>query len=96
MLSREQQERFEDKAAQLTKPGGMLIYFGFSKGHPSYSRKPDSPMFRDIEDLERLYGADFEILSQSEERWQPKPEENANFSEHVGLNIIMRRKQSSR
>jgi len=89
---REGQKKSEAEMARVLKPSGRLIYFGFSKAHPSYISKKSSPMFRNLEDIQAIYGNDFDILSHEETRWQPKPEERANFSEHVGLNIVLRRK----
>jgi len=48
-------------------------------------------MFRSLEDVQTMYGNDFEILSHEETRWQPKPEEKRNFSEHVGINVVMKK-----
>lgn len=86
------QKKAETEVARVLKPGGRLIYFGFSKKHPDYLNKPNGPMFRNVEDIQTMYGNDFNILSSKENRWQPKPEENRNFSEHVGLEIILKRK----
>jgi ubiquinone/menaquinone biosynthesis C-methylase UbiE len=90
--TREGQEKAEKEAARVLKPGGYLVYFGFSKEHPSYIKNQNSPMYRNLEDIKRMYGNDFEIMSHEETRWQPKPEEKSNVNEHVGLNVIMRRK----
>ena len=49
-------------------------------------------MFRNLDDIQNMYGNDFDILSHEENRWLPKPEEKSNFSEHVGLNIILMKK----
>lgn len=84
----------EFEEARVLKPGGYLIYFGFSKKHPDYKNKPNSSMFRDLEDIKVLYGGDFEIVSCEENRWKVKSDENRNFNEHVGLNIIMKKKVS--
>lgn len=86
------QKKAETEVAKVLKPGGRLVYFGFSKEHPDYVNKPDSPMFRSLEDIQEMYDNDFEILSHRESRWRPKPEENAKFSEHVGLEIVLRKK----
>jgi ubiquinone/menaquinone biosynthesis C-methylase UbiE len=90
--SLELQQKAETEVTRILKPGGYLIYFGFSKHHPSYVQKPDSPMFRDLEDIRKMYGIDFDILSSRESRWQPKPEEKRNFSEHVGLEIVLKKR----
>jgi ubiquinone/menaquinone biosynthesis C-methylase UbiE len=90
--SKEGQEKAAKEASRVIKPGGYLVYFGFSKEHPSYKNKPESPMFRSIEDVKDMYSNDFEIISQEETRWKPKPEENANFKEHVGINVVMKKK----
>jgi len=93
--NKESQERAEAETARVLKPGGYLIYFGFSKAHPDYLNKSDSPMFRDLEDIQSLYGKDFDIVSSEENRWQPKPEEKRKFSEHVGINVVMKRKANT-
>jgi 2-polyprenyl-3-methyl-5-hydroxy-6-metoxy-1,4-benzoquinol methylase len=92
MLSMSDQLIFEKKVARLAKSGGILIFFGFSKKHPSYDVNNKLVMYRDIDDILKTYGNDFEVISQTECRWKPKPEENSKYQEHVGLNIIMRRK----
>jgi ubiquinone/menaquinone biosynthesis C-methylase UbiE len=92
--SKEGQMKSESETARVLKPGGYLIYFGFSKKHPDYLNKPDNPMFRDLEDIRVMYGNDFDIISNEEGRWRPKPEENRNFSEHVGINVVMKRKST--
>jgi ubiquinone/menaquinone biosynthesis C-methylase UbiE len=89
--TQEMQEKAAKEAARVIKHGGTLIYFGFSKEHPSYQRNP-KPMYRDLVDIQAMYGNDFDIISHEEVSWKPLPEEHANFSEHIGLNIIMRRK----
>ncbi len=90
--SKEGQEKAMKEAARILKPGGYLVYFGFSKDHPSYLKNTENPMFRSIEDVKSMYGNDFEIISQEETRWKPKPEENVNFEEHVGINVVMKKK----
>lgn len=89
---KEAQKKAEAEAARVIKSGGLLVYSGFSKEHPDYINKPNSPMFRDLEDIQAIYGNDFDILSHKETRWQPKPEEKRDFSEHVGLEIVLKRK----
>jgi ubiquinone/menaquinone biosynthesis C-methylase UbiE len=90
--NKEDQRKAETETARVLKPRGHLIYFGFSKAHPDYLNKPNSPMFRDLEDIQEMYGNDFDILSSQEDRWQAKPEEKRSFSEHVGLNIVLDKK----
>ena len=89
---KEDQKKAEAETARVLKTGGGLVYFGFSKDHPDYLNKPDSSMFRSLEDIQAMYGNDFEILSHEETRWRPKPEEKRKYSEHVGINVIMRKK----
>jgi len=90
--SRGEQEKAMKETARILKSGGRLVYFGFSKNHPSYLKNTENPMFRNIEDIQSMYGGEFEIISHEETRWKPKPEENANFEEHVGINVVMKRK----
>lgn len=90
--TRELQEKAERESARVIRPGGTLVFFGFSKDHPSYQKNPDKPMFRSLEDIQTMYGVDFDIVSHDETRWKPTPEEHANFEEHVGINVVMRRK----
>jgi ubiquinone/menaquinone biosynthesis C-methylase UbiE len=90
--SKDGQEKAAKEASRVVKHGGILIYFGFSKDHPLYLKNPDNPMFRSIEDVQSIYGNDFEILSQEETQWKPKPEENSDINEHVGINVVMKRK----
>ena len=40
---REGQKKSEAEMARVLKPSGRLIYFGFSKAHPSYISKKSSP-----------------------------------------------------
>jgi len=90
--NKESQERMEKEVFRILKPGGHLIYFGFSKKHPAYFNKLNSPMFRDLDEIERLYSRDFEIISVEEISWPVKAEEKVNYKKHVGLNILMRKK----
>ena len=92
--TKEGQENAAREASRVLKPGGFLVYFGFSKEHPSYKNKPESVMFRNIEDVKDMYGNDFEIVSKEEIRWKPSKEENANVEEHIGINVIMNRKSN--
>jgi len=92
MLDGESQTVAEKEVARVVKPGGYLIYFGFSKEHPVFRDKPESPMFRNVDDLQKIYGDDFEVVSVDTTRWKPMPDEKANFTEHVGLNMVMKRK----
>lgn len=82
----------ESEVARVLKSGAYLIYFGFSKQHPAYIPSSTNPMFRNLSDIHSIYEKDFEILSSQENRWPVKPEENSKHSEHVGLEIIMRKK----
>jgi ubiquinone/menaquinone biosynthesis C-methylase UbiE len=91
MLSKTDQLLFEKQVAKIIKPGGLLVYFGFSKKHPAYDNSKPRAIYRDIEDIQSIYGDDFVVIYQNECRWKPTPEENSNFSEHIGLNVIMRR-----
>jgi len=90
--SRDGQEKAMKETARILRHGGYLIYFGFSKDHPTYLKNTKNPMFRSIEDIQDVYSGEFEILSHQETRWKPKPEENANIEEHVGINVIMKRR----
>ena len=85
------QQKAEKEAARVLKPNGYLIFFGFSKKHPSYVSNPGSPKFRDIKDIQDMYGRNFEIISSEETRWRPRPEENAKIREHIGLNVLMQK-----
>ncbi|OGM12393.1 hypothetical protein A2W13_01995 [Candidatus Woesebacteria bacterium RBG_16_36_11] len=90
--SKEGQEKAMKEVARILKPGGHLVFFGFSKDHPLYSKNKENPRFRSIDDIKNLYGDNFEIVSQEEARWKPKPEENVDFKEHVGINVVMKKK----
>jgi len=90
--SKKDQRKAMRQTARILKPGGYLIYFGFSKNHPSYLKNKRKSQFRSIEDIQDVYGEKFEILSHEETRWKPKSTEHANFKEHVGINVIMKRK----
>lgn len=89
--SREGQKKAELEAARVLKPNGILIYFGFSKKHPSHKDNPDSPKFRDLNDIKNIYGEDFIILSSKIHRWKPKQEEHTKCSEHVGLEVVLKK-----
>jgi len=91
-LSISNQYLFEKKVAKLLKPGGILVYFGFSKNHPAYNPNNKRAMYRNLEDVLQIYGTDFDVLSQSERSWIPNPKEKSIYQKHVGLNIVMRRK----
>ncbi|MFS8159321.1 MAG: class I SAM-dependent methyltransferase, partial [Candidatus Roizmanbacteria bacterium] len=92
MLSAEDQVSAEREQARVVKPGGYLLYFGFSKEHPSAANNIDSPMYRSLEDIAKMYGADFEIVRSENIQWEPLPDEKANFSIHKGINVVMRRR----
>ena len=68
-----------------------MLYFGFSKEHPAAIDNPNSPMYRSIDDVKRIYGEDFEIITGEEIEWKPSKEEKANFDMHRGINIVMRK-----
>ncbi len=86
------QQQAEKEIFRILKSGGYLIYFGFSKKHPAYKNKIKSPMFRDLDDIKKTYGQDFEILTVDEVSWKTRIEEKAKYSEHIGLNILMKKK----
>lgn len=86
------QQQAEREVSRILKPGRYLIYFGFSKKHPAYKNKVESLMFRDLDDIKKTYGQDFEILKVEEVSWKTRIEEKAKYSEHIGLNILMRKK----
>ncbi|MDD3998527.1 MAG: class I SAM-dependent methyltransferase [Candidatus Shapirobacteria bacterium] len=86
------QQQAEKEVARTLKPGGYLIYFGFSKKHPAYKYKPKCPMFRDLSDIEKQFGRDFKIIKVREVNWNAKIEENVNYKKHIGLNILMRKR----
>lgn len=92
MLSIPDQYLFEKNIAKILKTGGLCIYFGFSKKHPAYDASKKRAIYRDIEDLLKIYAKDFEILSHKEHSWIPSINENSKFTKHIGLNIVMRRK----
>lgn len=92
LSSKEDQIKAEKEQARVVKPGGLLLYFGFSKDHPSAAGNPDSPMYRSLEDIQEMYEEDFEIVRSENIEWPPSPEEGANFDFHRGINVIMRRK----
>ncbi|MCK9368835.1 class I SAM-dependent methyltransferase [Candidatus Dojkabacteria bacterium] len=86
MCNREKQEDSAKEAARVVKKDGYLQYFGFNKEHPSYKKNPDNPQFRDLEDIKRQYGENFEIITVKTKKWT---HEN---SENVGFEIMMKRK----
>lgn len=90
--TKEDQKKAMEEAARVLKKDGILVFFGFSKDHPSSKSNPNSPMFRSLSDIEKLYGDAFEIMAHSESRWKPSEKEHAKFSEHVGINVILKRK----
>lgn len=86
MCSKETQEKSVLEAKRVLKPGGYLQYFGFSKEHPSYQNNPNSPQFRDIEDVKRQYGEYFEIIGEPKRKeWEYKGQR------HVGWEILMKK-----
>ena len=92
-LDREGQTIAAKETARVIKPGGSLLYFGFNKNHPS--AKGGNPKYRDLEDVREIYGADFEIVYDREISWDVLPEENADYSKHVGTAVLMVRKGST-
>jgi ubiquinone/menaquinone biosynthesis C-methylase UbiE len=90
-LSAEQQVEASREINRVLKPSGYIIYFGFSKNHPA--AKEGDPMYRDLEDEQALLGESFEVVGSNTVSWTPKPEENANFSEHVGINAVLKKKE---
>jgi len=92
IANRKRQVKAIKETARILTPGGYLIYFGFSKDHPSYMRTKNKSMFRSFKDIQDMYGSEFEILSHEETRWKPRLEEHANFKEHIGINVVMKKK----
>ena len=86
MCDKETQEKSVLEANRLLKPGGYLQYFGFSKEHPGYKKNPDSPQFRDIEDIKQQYGEYFDIGEPRRKEW------SHNGEKHIGLEILMKKK----
>ncbi len=87
MCDRTTQEKAVREAFRVIKRGGYLQYFGFSKQHPSFKTYPQSPQFRDIEDIQKQYGEFFEIVGTPKRKeWVSKTDR------HVGLEILMKRK----
>lgn len=89
--SHEGQKKAMKEALRVLKKKGYLIYFGFSKEHPAYMTSQGKVKFRDIEDIKKMYGKGFEILSTSTNRWKAKKGEGG-FTEHVGIEVLMRKK----
>ncbi|MFC1625966.1 class I SAM-dependent methyltransferase [Patescibacteria group bacterium] len=92
ITNRNRQVKAMKETARILTPGGYLIYFGFSKNHPSYMKNKKKSMFRSFKDIQDMYGSEFETLSHEETRWEPRPEEYTNFKEHTGVNVVMKRK----
>ena len=86
MCNREVQDKIVREIFRVLKKDGYLQYFGFSKEHPEFKRKPQSSQFRDLEDIEKQYGEYFEILEVRKDSWKDM------LNEHTGLNILMRKK----
>jgi len=87
MCDKETQEKAVLEANRVIKQGGYLQFFGFSKEHPSYQKNPNSPQFRDIEDIKKQYGEYFELVG------EPKKKEWTHENQkHIGLEILMRKK----
>lgn len=95
MLGTDDQLGAAKEQARVVKPGGILLYFGFTKDHPAATANKSSSMYRDLSDIQRQYGQDFEIVSSEPNEWKPVIEEKANFDIHRGINIVMRRKGRS-
>lgn len=95
MLSAEDQVKAAQEQARVLKPGGYLLFFGFSKDHPSATTNSSSPMYRNLDDVMKIYGNDFEVVSNEAIEWKPSVEENANFDMHKGINVVMKRKSNS-
>jgi len=87
MCDKETQEKAVLEANRVIKQGGYLQFFGFSREHPSYQRNPNSPQFRDIEDIKKQYCQYFEIVG------EPKKKEWVNGNEkHIGLEVLMKKR----
>ena len=80
------------ETTRVLKPGGYLLYFGFNKNHPAFQRDPDSPRFRNVEDVQVIY-PEFSVIRSGEVRWETKPEENSLDPEHVGTFILLQKKE---
>lgn len=87
MCDRETQEKAVIEAARVLKPGGYLQFFGFSKEHPAYKNKPDSPQFRNLDDIKQQYGELFDIIGEPQRKEWKHSNQN-----HIGLEILMKRK----
>jgi ubiquinone/menaquinone biosynthesis C-methylase UbiE len=87
MCNKEVQDKVVREIFRVLKKGGYLQYFGFSKEHPVFKRKPQSSQFRDLEDIEKQYGEYFEILEVRKDSWKDM------LGGYTGLNILMRRKE---
>lgn len=94
MLSKSGQKQAVAQFARIIRPGGRLVYFGFSENHPGFRRAPESPMYRSREEVEEMYGDSFDIEAVRETEWEAKSDEPGSETKHVGLEILMKRKTS--
>lgn len=86
MCDEQTQNKSVLEAYRLLKTDGYLQYFGFSKEHPGYQRNPNSPQFRDMENIREQYGKYFEIEEPKKREWEH------NGEKHIGLEILMKKK----
>ena len=86
MCDKETQAKSVLEARRILKPGGYLQFFGFSKEHPSFQKNPESPQFRDLEDIKKQYGEYFEIGESKRKQWEH------NGEKHIGLEVLMKRR----
>lgn len=93
-LSRDDQGRASGELARVLKPSGFVVYFGFSKDHPAAPEEIEDPTYRDIDQVLKIFGENFEVVGSNQVSWKPKPEERANFAEHVGISAVLRKKAS--
>lgn len=92
MLDQEQQKKAIEQIKRVLKVGGYVVYFGFSKDHPASVNNTRISMYRNLEDIIKQFGEDYEVVSNETVEWKPLAGEQANFDVHKGLNVILRKK----
>lgn len=91
-LNAQEQNAAMKEFNRVLKPGGYIIYFGFSKKHPAARNSTNQSQYRNLDEVLAQIGKDYKLAGSQQIEWIPNPEEKANFDKHIGLNALFRKK----